>query len=420
MTDAVTAAPADLGPGAGVARAGARLAWVSVVHGVVDFFSYIIIPLVTVLEASAHFSKAEDALLLGLGSIASGIIQPVVAIVSDRYDTRWLGTAGAVVAALALGSIGYAHSLWVLLVLQAVGAAGVGAFHPVAAAAVGHFSGRKRARGVAIFYSAGMFGGIAAGLTVPVYVERLGLEALAWLIVPGVGLSLAMVWAVHGVPHRAATARDDHARLPEHVRRRRWVDIGLLYFSNVVRFIVNMMLVQLLIRWSEGLALRRGGAAVLDDALRHDATQINGPLQAAMSIGMGIAGVVVGLWVKPRMEKPLLVVMPMLGAVAIAAFPFAGAAGGMPAAFVLALLGGIGYAGVVPITISMAQRLLPHRTSLASGLMMGGAWSVAAVGPAAAQALYTRVGLQWSFVSVAGVLLVAVVLGGLVRVPEGE
>ncbi len=398
-----------------VPRSSARLAWVSVSHAVVDFFSYIVVPLVTVLQASAHFTPQQDALLLGLGSITSGLIQPLVALYSDRFDTRWVATAGAVVAAIALSLVGLAESFWVLLVLMGIGSAGVGAFHPVAAAAVGHIAGPHRARGVAIFYSSGMFGSISAGFIMPWYAKHLGLASIAWLIIPGVLFALVLAWAIHAVPHRHANAHRDHAALPADERARRWKDVGLLYASNVVRFIVNMMLVQLLIRWSESHVLQREGAAALTEPLRHSASLINGPLQAAMAIGMGIAGVLVGLLVRPRMEKPLLVIIPLLGALGIAAFPWAARQGGVPAAFVLSVLGGIGYAGVVPITISMAQRLLPHRTSLASGLMMGGAWGIAAVGPALAQSLYDRVGLDWSFAAVGGILLLAVGLGAGVR-----
>jgi len=402
-----------------VPKASARLWWVSIAHCVVDFFSYIIIPLVTVLQASAHFTEKDDAILLGLGSISSGLIQPLVALWSDKHDTRWLGTAGAAVAAVAMCLIGYVDNLWMLLLLQGIGSAGVGAFHPVAAAAVGHLSGARRARGVAMFYSAGMLGAIGAGFIMPQYATHLGLRPVAWLIIPGLLVCIGLAWAVHGVPHKHAGAHHEHAALPLAVRRRRWVDIGLLYASNVVRFMVNMMLVQLLIRWSEARALSDHAATALTPEIRHDASEINGPLQAAMSIGMLIAGVCVGLFVKPRMEKPLLITMPMLGALSIAAFPWATAdSPGTGIPFALCILAGIGYAGVVPITISMAQRLLPHRTSLASGLMMGGAWSIAALGPALAQQLYLRAGLSQSFMAVGGLLLVAVVLGALVRHPD--
>ena len=80
-------------------------------------------------------------------------------------------------------------------------------------------------------------------------------------------------------------------------------------------------------------------------------------------------------------------------------------------AVVLCVLAGLGYGGVIPTTLSMAQRLLPHRTGLASGMMLGGAWSIAAVGPPLVQWLYNRHGLEVSFGVVAGMLFASGVIG---------
>ena len=49
--------------------------------------------------------------------------------------------------------------------------------------------------------------------------------------------------------------------------------------------------------------------------------------------------------------------------------------------------------------------MLPHRTSLASGLMMGGAWTVATLGPRLAELGTSRIGLEATF-AVTAVLLV--------------
>jgi MFS family permease len=50
-----------------------------------------------------------------------------------------------------------------------------------------------------------------------------------------------------------------------------------------------------------------------------------------------------------------------------------------------AVLGGIGFGACIPLSMGLAQRMLPHRTSLASGLMLGGAWAFAFVGPMLAE-----------------------------------
>jgi MFS family permease len=239
------------------------------------------------------------------------------------------------------------------------------------------------------------------------YAKHFGLHAIAWLILPTLLLVAYLAWGSHSVPHRHEGAHDDHAALPAAVRRARWVAVALLYAGNAVRFTVNMALVQLIIRWSEHEALLRQAATTLDDGARTLASTINGPMQAAMQAGMGIAGFAAGLFVRSHHEKLALVVVPAVGALAVAAFPFSHGA----LAFALAIGCGVAYAGVIPVTISLAQRLLPHRTGLASGLMMGGAWSLAAVGPPGAQWLYASFGIERAFLIVAALLVAGGLLG---------
>lgn len=407
-----------------------RLASTVAVHGVVDFFSALIIPILTVLLGHLHLAPGQDAAVIALGSITSGLIQPIVAWASDRFDTRWLGTLGLAAAAIAIGSVGFVSpeplfglvsGYAQLLIIQAVGSAGIGAFHPVAAAAVGRLSGRRRSLGVSVFYVAGMIGGITGSITSPHWVKWLGLPALAWFIVPGLLSALALRWAIHGIAHRAEGAHERHAALPEAERNGRWAAVGLLYAGNVLRFTANMALVQLIIRWSETEALRRAGASILTPELRTTASTLNGALQAAMAVGMAIGGLAAGFTLRAHHEKAVLFIVPIAGAFGVAAIPLAGQAAGAlgdptlvtAIAFTLAVIAGWGYGGVIPITISLAQRLLPHRTSLASGLMMGGAWMVAAAGPFAARALYDRFGLGPAFLTIAGLLVVA----GLLALP---
>jgi len=381
-------------------------------HGVVDLFSAIIIPLLTVLEGRLSLSPAEGALVIGLGSICSGLIQPVVALLSDRHDTRWFGTLGVVVAVVAIGLTGYATAYWHLLLIQALGAAGVGAFHPVAAAAVGHLSGVRRSLGVAVFFAAGMSGGILGSIFAPQYAKTLGLPALAWLIIPGLLVALLLQWAVHGTDHRARGASAAHSVLSPAERRARWTAVMLLYAGNACRYTVNMMMVQLFIRWAETLTLARAGATVLDQGLRVQSSTLGGPLQAAMQLGMGGAGLLIGAAIRPARERAALVLIPIVASAAIAAIAYTS----VPAvAFALAVAAGAGFFGVMPITVSMAQRLLPHRTSLASGLMMGGAWAVAAVGPPLVEVLLPRVGLGGTFWAAAGLLAVSGLLGLFVK-----
>lgn len=398
------------------------------VHAVCDYFSFVAVSMLPLLATHLGLTTGQKATLLGLGSITSGLIQPAVAWLSDRWDTRVLSTCGLALAVVCVSNIGRAETFWQLMVLHGVGAMGIGAFHPPAAAAVGRLSGARRSLGMAVFFLAGMAGGIGGNLTAPRYVEAMagwlgapgapdynaGLHALGWLMIPGLAACLVLGWAIHKTPHRHHAAGEHHASLPADERRRRWAAVGVLYGANVLRFSVNMALVYLFVEWAEAHVLAATGAGSLTNELGARASRLNGPLQAGMQVGMGGVGLALGFLLAPRLEKRAFVAFPFFGALVIALVPTAGRLPGplvTPAVIVLSVLAGAGFGSVVPVSMAAAQRLLPHRTSLASGMMLGGAWAFAFVGPQIAELVQTEVGLDAAFYTVAGVLSLAGVLG---------
>ncbi|MGH7242302.1 MAG: MFS transporter [Phycisphaerales bacterium] len=388
-------------------------------HAVVDFFAALVIPILSVLEGRANMSPGEGAMLVAVGSLSSGVIQPIVAIVGDKRDTRVLGTIGLLVAAVAIGLIGYADSFWKLAALQIIGSAGIGAFHPPAAAVMGHLAGKHRAIAVSVFFAAGILGGSVGSVSAPRWAASLGIQSFIWGVVPAILVAVILAWATHGSAHRHAHAHSTHKALPKKERAARWNAVWVLYAVNAMRFTVNMAMVQLLVRWSELYTLAQSGVAgpitptmkavLLTPELRLASSGVNGPLQAAMGLGMGVFGLLVGWLVPHNRARLAMIITPCLGAIALVTMPLMGT---MWAAFLLSVLVGGGYAGTMPLSIAAAQRLLPHRTTLASGLMMGGSWSLAFVGPPTAQWIY-----EWtngSLETVGIVFAVMLIVSGLI------
>lgn len=413
--DHPAAAPEVLGAPASVPARLERLTTILGAHTVTDFFSFLFIPILSVLEGRLDMTREQGAIILSTGAVCSGLIQPFVAWLGDRYDTRLLSPLSLATAVISISLVGQATAFWHLLVIQIIGTAGIGAFHPAAAAAVGQLSGRKRSLGVSLFFFTGMAGGVLGNNLSPVMQHRLGLPSYIWLMIPGLLSAAALAWAIRRVPHRHHTATAQHASWSAEESKARWFAVGVLYIGNVLRFTVNMMLVQLIVRWTEQAVLVREAATELTPLLRESASQLNGPMQGAMQIGMAGGGLVAGAFLRTHHEKAAIVATPIVGALAVAAFPYTPgvvdradmASLLMPLAFVLAIATGVGYAGVVPVTIALAQRLLPHRTALASGLMLGGAWGFAAVGPPIAEQLTQKLGLTSAFVITAGLLAFA-------------
>ncbi|MBX3387420.1 MAG: MFS transporter [Phycisphaeraceae bacterium] len=417
-------------------RASHRLrAWATItVHAVVDLFSFIFVPLLSVLQNKLDLASYQPALLIAVGALVSGLVQPAVALISDRHDTRAVGTIGFALSVVAVGLLGYAENFTQLVALQVIAAAGIGAFHPVAAAAVGQLYQPRRSLGLAWFYAAGMIGGVGGNLLAPEWVGHFsqttagidtaaGMRSLAWLILPGFLFVALLAFAIHSTPHRRHDAHDKHHARDGVLKRAAWLAIAFLYLGNVLKFGVDTAVVALVKQWADALAAGQTFGPVSAEgasgaAASLQAAAIAGPLQAAKQIGMGAGGLALGFFLARRFERRALVLLPLLGAACLVALPrthawaveFGLTGLGSTFALVVCALAGVGYGATVPLTLSIAQRLLPHRTSLASGLLLGGAWGVGSVGAPIAQQIAERISLEWAFAAAAIAALCAAAL----------
>ena len=103
----------------------------------------------------------------------------------------------------------------------------------------------------------------------------------------------------------------------------------------------------------------------------------------------------------PHLDHPYFLLLILL-AIPIVLFPRMGEIlpEGAPLeaiAFPVAVLMGVAFAGLIPTGVSLAQRTMPHRTSLVSGMMLGGSWAAGAWGPDFAQTITSQQGLRTAF-----------------------
>ena len=395
-----------------VSRAPLRAAVTIGAHFVVDVFSFIGVAILPMLAVMLDLRPEQKALLLALGAVCSGIVQPIVALVSDRFDSRAIGTAGFVLAVLCIGNLGIARDFTELAILYSVGAMGIGAFHPPAAAVVGQLGGSKRSMYIAVFFLAGMIGGIVGNVFTPQFVEWMtpdavaiengagakdGLLAIRWFIPVGLIAALFLAMAIHKSGHRHHAAHEQKESWNSRERFGRWFAVWVLYASNVLRFTANMALMYLYTEWAAQYVLARSGAGSMNDRLGIEASQVNGTLQASMQVGMGVGGITLGCILAARFEKAVFVILPMLGAVCIAMIPKLTAMDpeiGRWMVMGASVLSGVGFGAAIPVSLSLSQRLLPHRTSLVSGLMLGGAWMLSFLGPMGAEVVQNGLGTK--------------------------
>jgi MFS family permease len=415
----------DDGPGIGAVSAelgdAKRQFWTVVgSHVVVDIYPIFFAALQISLADHLKLTGWQIAVIYASNQILSGLPQSLAAWLSDRYDTRIAGPLGLTMSCVCSCLIGFAPNFWVLWLLLSVAMVGNGIYHPIAGAQAGQLGGRVlshgRALAVSLFFAAGMVGSVIGPIASTRMNARFGLTSLVWLIPLGLVTAFILHRVTAHVSHRDRRHAAVVASIPPEEARLRWNAVWMLYAGNALRFIVNTAMYILFNIWA--------ARAIPNDPAA--ATLLNGNLVVAMTIGMGVGAIAAGRIIKPGSERRAIFVLSVFGAVFTAMTSYAGHHWGMWPMYVCAALTSLGFSSILPITIGLAQRLLPHRTGLASSLMMGGSWAIAAVaplivglflGPPVPAGGVSIERLDWAFVGFGAILLLA---GGLATLMPGE
>lgn len=372
-------------------------------HLIVDTYSSLVAPLIGVIENEFGMRSEWAAILLGVGSLVSGLSQPIFAWISDRTRSSVYGAAGIILAGLGIGLIGYSVNVKMVFLMFAIGMVGVGMFHPIATARIGAIAGDQRGFALSLFFVFGMAGFFFGSLFGPnLFAYTKTLTSLWYLIIPGLFIAVFLQMTIDRRTVEDAAKKIDK---PHNLSDYDWLSIAMLYLSAVFRFFVNMALIYLLVRWVEShTALLNPGLTKKEVAAL--AAPTAGTANACMFVGQGIGGLLAGAVIRHRREKLPLILTPIVFApfiflIAKCEPNFYG--------FACCFFAGTGFAAMTPITISVGQQLMPSHTRVASGLMLGGAWVFAAFGPWAAEYILKQGGLAMAFT----VTAIALTLAGL-------
>jgi MFS transporter, FSR family, fosmidomycin resistance protein len=406
---------------ASISRPRFRFGVLTLSHLVVDLYPMFIVSLVAVLQYRLTLTETQAASLIAINGVVSGLSQPLFAWIGDRFNTRMFGALGLAVGAMALSSIGFAQSYTQLVILQTIGMGGIGVFHPISSALAGrlghdafHNEGSKRSArsvGLAVFFAAGVAGG---GFLGPLLATRInaqtlfsvdGLHLLSFMMIPGIVMAIILWMVTKSVPHRTNEMSYDADSALDAIASEtvRWFAVALLFCSNTLRFTVNMGLYYLYKRWAEGQI-----PASVDDAA-NAVSKLHANTIAASALGMGISALIVSRLVSHGGERRAMVLTALLSAPIVMLMPILGSTGMILAAGLVAF----GYFSIIPTSLSLAQRLLPHATGATGGILMGCGWAISGAGPLLAAWVVNRFDLTTAFIVFGLILALAGVVSAM-------
>jgi MFS transporter, FSR family, fosmidomycin resistance protein len=341
-------------------------------HFLVDGYGNMLTPLLPLLITDLNLSLAGAGALQMCFQLANSVAQLGFGHLADRSNPRLLLLIGPVVAVALLPLIGLAPTAWLLATVLILGGLGGAAFHPPAAALVHRYAGRHRGFAMSFHITSGTLGQAMAPLIFAPFVQRFGLRATPWLIVPGlavlVGVLLRRVPPVERLHESANGGRGLRALRP-YVK-----PLSLLYVIVVLRTLtatsfstfVPIMLTR------RGMSIAEAGTA------------------ASVYLCAVGAGGFFGGPVADRFGARRVIILSLVCAVPFLALaPLA--SGWVLVAMIAA--GGFLLQSTLPVNVTFAQMLAPISAATVSSLMMGFAWGMGGLAAPLVGTVADRIGI---------------------------
>ncbi len=382
-------------------QAKSTLALLSTAHAVLDSYSSFLFQLLPIMTLRLGLKPAQAGLLTPLLMISSSLMQPVYGMISDRYLKRSMAVFGPLVAAVFLSLLGTATSLPMLMAFVVIGGIGVGSFHPQGAAMVSRAAatdemGKHQGMVMSIFSSAGTVGYAMGPILIASAVSLYGLENSWYTMGWGIAMFALMF---HYCPPLERVERAEDAPTLKQSLRAVWAPLTLLYFAVVLRSAVSVSVHTFL-----PFALQSNGMT------DNERSWILGGFMLFGGIGGFFGGALADRFGARRVTiLAMLLATPLL----IGAFSTSGVL-----SYSLMMLGGTLLNLPIPISVVMAQRLVPGGASTVSALVMGFAWGAGALMAPLTGMLSSRIGFYSALLVVSFLPLASAAL--LWRFPKDE
>lgn len=349
---------------------------IALAHGINDAYASFVPPLLPRIMEGLDLTIAAAAALGSAFAIATALPQPFFGYLADRFGRRAFAVGGVVASGVFVSVIGFAPSYWTLLLVLVLGGLGGAAFHPPGASyAVRVGAGRGGGTRYSIFSFGGAIGYAAGPLVAVGLVAWGGMERLWVAMIPA--LLLAPLF-FRGLPSGRGEMRGaPPAPPPTAVLRRLAGPLGIIFgVSSAMAFVQRVFLTMEPIIVAEAGGSEALGAAAL-----------------ALYLGSQAFGTVAGGVLADRMDRRHLLFG--LCALALPAHLLALWLGpwSAPGLIAIGVAGFLGMATLPPIVV-MAQEMLPRAPGASSGIVMGLAWTVGAVGVMGTGALADLTGPQ--------------------------
>jgi FSR family fosmidomycin resistance protein-like MFS transporter len=323
--------------------------------------------LLPVIRSEFSLSYTAIGVIILVSNLISSVIQPIFGIWSDRKAVLWLLPAGCLLAGVGLVLVGFAPAYLLILFAVAVNGIGSAAYHPEASKQSFLISGEKKATALSIYSVGGNIGHGLGPVMAALLLELGGRRGVGIFLIISVITAILLKKSLPAIKQLADKnhgAKKDLRANPSDGRMSKGVLLALFLLVMIVilRSLVHLGMTNFIPLYVEEYlnGSKHFGALLLTVFL------LSG---AVGTIFGGMAADWIGR--KRVMVLSSALVTPLLWLLLISNGIWA---------VVFAALSGFVLISTFSVTVVYAQELIPNRVGLASGLILGFAFGVGALG----------------------------------------
>ena len=320
-----------------------------------DFYAGFLMPLLSYFQLHLHLTITQVSILPTILAVFGSILQPVFGFLGDRFNKKLFIVSGVLCSALFMSCIGRAPNFTLLILMLVIGASGVAAFHPNAAATVARLTQNKSTFTMSIFLMVGCIGLALAPFIITSIASAGGFNKLWLLSLPGVILALILIKTLT-IDHesKSSTKLSDFKILFAGKSRPLWIMFLIMFIRSLV--ITSFMSFMSILFTAKGLSMHKSGIAI------------------STFLISGSVGGVIGGYLADKISRKVIIAGSSIIACPLLLW-FLQADGNF--AMILLGLSGMVVLAASAVNILIVQRLCPEMAGSIAGVSMGLVWGSA-------------------------------------------
>jgi FSR family fosmidomycin resistance protein-like MFS transporter len=331
--------------------------------------------LLPVLKSEFSLSYTKLGVIILISNVISSVIQPVFGIWSDRKVILWLLPTGCLVAALGMAFVGFAPSYIFVLLAVAVSGIGAAAYHPEGSKQAFLISGERKATALSIYSVGGNIGHALGPMIAIALLGFGGRQGMAWLLIIGIFAAFLLSHYLPVVQRFVVQNSNVQSKTDTSVRQNADSHVSKNVIKKGVLYGLFLLLMIIVLRSLVHIGLTNFIPLYVEEYL-HGSKEYGGLLLTVFLLS-GALGTIVGGPVADRIGRKKIMVLSFLLVVPLL-WMFLFSSGIWTLLF--AALSGFVLISTFSVTVVYAQELIPHNVGLASGLTLGFAFGIGAIG----------------------------------------